>query len=69
MRRSQSRTAPATGALVPLEDLEAWVAAIKRLRDDPEAVQVAREIAVRRAQRFRYDAMIAGFDRVLTSDG
>lgn len=54
------------GALVPLGDVDAWVAAIERLRDDPAAVRSAREVAARRARQFRYDEMIGGFERVLT---
>jgi len=51
------------GALVPLDDADAWVAAIERLRRDARAARKAREVAARRAQVFRYDTMIAGFER------
>lgn len=56
------------GALVALNDVEAWVAAIERLRDDPVSAGKAREMASRRAKLFQYEAMIAGFERALTSD-
>jgi glycosyltransferase involved in cell wall biosynthesis len=55
----------AAGALVPLEDLDAWVAAIEKLRHDTGLVQTAREIAVRRAKLFTYETMVAGFERAL----
>ena len=54
------------GALVPLNDVDAWVAAIERLRKDTAAACVAREVAARRAQLFRFDKMVSGFERVLT---
>ena len=50
------------GALVPLDDDAAWVAAIERLRDDGQATQAARATASRRSQAFSYDAMIGGFE-------
>lgn len=56
----------AAGALVPLNDVAAWVAAISRLRNDPAAILAARQVAARRAQLFRFDAMVSGFERVLT---
>lgn len=56
------------GALVPLGDVDAWVAAIERLRRDPAAAAAARETARRRAEAFRYETMIAGFERVLGAD-
>ena len=56
------------GALVPLNDVEAWVAAIETLRRDSAAAQAARESAVRRAEVFRFENMIAGFERVLYGD-
>lgn len=58
----------AAGALLPLDDLNSWVKMIERLRIDKFAAQEAREVALRRAKLFRYDTMIAGFDRVLTYD-
>ena len=54
------------GALVPLGDVDAWVAAIERLRSDAAAFQSARRVVRRRAQLFCYDMMIAGFERALT---
>lgn len=59
----------AAGALVPLKDIDAWIAAIERLRSDPAAADAARRIAARRAQLFRYETMIAGFERALTRGG
>jgi glycosyltransferase involved in cell wall biosynthesis len=56
------------GALVPLEDANAWVAAIERLRGDARAARRARETAMRRAQLFRYDTMITGFERALAGE-
>jgi glycosyltransferase involved in cell wall biosynthesis len=56
------------GALVPLDDTNAWVAAIERLRSDPHAARTAREIATRRAQLFRYDKMITGFERAFAQE-
>ncbi len=56
------------GALLPLGNIHSWVTAIERLRVDGSAAQEAREAALRRGKVFRYDAMIAGFDRVLTDD-
>ena len=53
------------GALVPLDNVEAWVAAIERLRRDPVVALTAREIASRRSQLFRFDTMITGFERAL----
>jgi glycosyltransferase involved in cell wall biosynthesis len=58
----------AAGALVPLNDVGAWVAAIENLRDNETAVRRAREIASRRAQMFSYETMIAGFERALAGD-
>jgi glycosyltransferase involved in cell wall biosynthesis len=55
------------GALVPLGDLEAWVAAVERLRGDGEALARARATAARRATLFRYDSMIGAFEKVLAS--
>jgi glycosyltransferase involved in cell wall biosynthesis len=55
------------GALVPLNDVDAWVAAIERLRNDAAANRAAREVAAQRARLFRFDAMVSGFERVLTS--
>jgi glycosyltransferase involved in cell wall biosynthesis len=57
----------AAGALVPLEVVEAWVSAIRRLRDEPAAVAGARTVAARRARAFTYEAMVTGFEDVLTS--
>ena len=57
----------AAGALVPLNDVDAWVSAIERLRHDPEVVRAAREIAARRSQLFGFDRMVGGFERVLTA--
>jgi glycosyltransferase involved in cell wall biosynthesis len=53
------------GVLVPLGDVDAWVAAIERLRKDPAAVIAAKAVAARQAHLFGYDAMVAGFERVL----
>lgn len=53
------------GALVPLNDIDAWVGAIERLRYDTSA---AREIARERAEAFRYETMIAGFERALRGE-
>jgi hypothetical protein len=52
---------------VPLGDLEAWVAAVERLRGDGEALARARATAARRATLFRYDSMIGAFEKVLAS--
>ena len=54
------------GELVPLDDVDAWVAAIERLRNDGAAVRAAREIAARRARLFGFDEMVSGFERILT---
>jgi len=54
------------GALVPLNDVDAWASAIERLRSDPGAARAARETAERRAQSFRFETMVSGFERVLT---
>jgi glycosyltransferase involved in cell wall biosynthesis len=51
------------GVLVPMDNLEAWLAAIERLRSDPALVESTRKTASRRAQLFCYEAMIAGFER------
>lgn len=53
------------GALLPLEDLDAWVAAAERLRSDSEAVAAAKAVGARRSQLFTYDAMVAGFEKAL----
>ena len=53
------------GALLPLEDLDAWVAAAERLRSDPSAVAKAKAVAERRSRLFTYDAMVAGFEKAL----
>jgi glycosyltransferase involved in cell wall biosynthesis len=53
------------GALVPLGDVDAWAAAIERLRVDRAAMQAAREVARRRARLFGFDRMVAGFEKVL----
>jgi glycosyltransferase involved in cell wall biosynthesis len=53
------------GALVAVNDVDAWVAAIERLRRDPAAARTARETAARRAQNFKFETMISGFERVL----
>lgn len=58
----------AAGVLVPLEDLDAWVTAIETLRSDPGLAQAAREVAARRAKTFRYETMIAGFERVFAGE-
>jgi glycosyltransferase involved in cell wall biosynthesis len=55
------------GSLVPLNDVDAWVAAIERLRNDPITISTARAVAARRAQLFRFDKMVSGFERVLTT--
>jgi glycosyltransferase involved in cell wall biosynthesis len=57
----------AAGVLVPLDDLDAWVAAIEGLRRDAGMVQAARETASRRARGFTYETMITGFERALTT--
>ena len=57
----------AAGALVPLNDVDAWVAAIERLRSNPDAIHAARQVAARRAQLFRFERMVNGFERVLTA--
>jgi glycosyltransferase involved in cell wall biosynthesis len=56
------------GALVPLEDLDAWVAAIGRLRGCGQAACTARATARQRAALFKYDTMIDGFEQVLTRE-
>jgi glycosyltransferase involved in cell wall biosynthesis len=56
----------AAGALLPLEDLDAWVAAAERFRSDPSAVAAAKTVGARRSQLFTYDAMVAGFEKALT---
>jgi glycosyltransferase involved in cell wall biosynthesis len=53
------------GALVPLNDMVAWAAAIQQLRQ-PQAAREASERAKQRARLFRYEAMIDGFERVLS---
>jgi len=53
------------GALVPLNDVNAWVKAIEGLRASPEAVTGAHENALRQAAMFTYDRMISGFEHVL----
>lgn len=53
------------GMLLPLEDEDAWVAAIRRLGRDTAAVGAARETAARRAALFHFDAMVTGFERAL----
>lgn len=58
----------AAGALVPLNDIDAWVAAIEALRTDEAAARSARELAAQRAQVFRYETMIAGFERALAGE-
>jgi glycosyltransferase involved in cell wall biosynthesis len=55
------------GALVRLNDVDAWVAAINRLRHDPDALHQGRAVAARRAQVFHFDKMITGFERVLNA--
>lgn len=50
------------GALVPLNDVDAWVSAIERLRD---GASTARAIARERADAFRFETMIAGFEHAL----
>jgi glycosyltransferase involved in cell wall biosynthesis len=55
------------GALVPLDDVDAWAAAIETLRWHGEAACRAREAAARRAALFTFDRMVSGFERVLTA--
>ncbi len=54
------------GELVPLGDVDAWAAAIERLRSDADAALAARSVAARRANLFQFDKMVGGFERVLT---
>jgi glycosyltransferase involved in cell wall biosynthesis len=56
------------GLLVPLEDLDAWIAAIERLRDDPHFACGMRLAALRRATLFSYEAMISSFEHALLAD-
>lgn len=53
------------GALLPLEDLDAWAAAVEKLRSDPAAVAAAKAVGERRSRLFTYDAMVAGFEKAL----
>lgn len=55
------------GALVPLEDLDAWVAAIEGFRNDPERLEEARAQARRRAKAFTYEAMIDKFEKAIAA--
>ena len=57
------------GELVPVGDVDAWVAAIERLRSDPTAASAARRVAGRRARLFSYETMIDGFESVLIGGG
>jgi glycosyltransferase involved in cell wall biosynthesis len=60
---------PATGVLagelVPLNDANAWVAAIERLRTDGSLRVAASDQALRQARIFTYGRMIDGFDAAL----
>lgn len=55
------------GALLPLNALDAWAAAIAEFRHHPERAAQARAAARERARAFSYEAMIDGFERALTS--
>ncbi|GGE48828.1 glycosyl transferase [Agaricicola taiwanensis] len=59
------QTGKLAGELVPLNDVDGWVAAIERLRRDTSSRDAASEQARRQAQLFTYDRMIDGFNRTL----
>jgi glycosyltransferase involved in cell wall biosynthesis len=53
------------GALVPLNDVNAWVETIRRLLADPGAREAAREVADERSVLFRYDRMLDDYEALL----
>jgi glycosyltransferase involved in cell wall biosynthesis len=60
-------TGEIAGALVPLEDVDAWVAAIEAYRRDPALAETARAVAKRRVDMFTYDKMIDGFEAAIAA--
>jgi glycosyltransferase involved in cell wall biosynthesis len=53
------------GAVLPLDDGEAWVHAIERFQGDAEALAEVRPVTRLRAEVFSFDRMISGFEQVL----
>ncbi len=56
------------GALVPMENLEAWVAAIKKFSGDPALRARASNFAKERAKQFSYKQMIDEYEKVVLDD-
>jgi len=56
------------GALVPLNDLEAWVETIRRFQSDPDLRRRSADMARQRAEVFSYDRMVAGYEAVISGN-
>lgn len=57
------------GALLPVDDLDAWTVATRRFMGDRAARDEARTVAARRAALFTFDRMMDGFERIVTRRG
>jgi glycosyltransferase involved in cell wall biosynthesis len=53
------------GALLPVDDVEAWTLATSRFMGDAGARSAARDVAARRAALFTFDRMMDGFERIV----
>lgn len=53
------------GRLMPVDDLDAWTAAVNELASSTTVVAGAKETAKRRAEIFKFDTMISGFEQAL----
>jgi glycosyltransferase involved in cell wall biosynthesis len=53
------------GRLLPIDDLDAWTAAVNELASSTAAVAGAKETARRRAELFKFDRMITGLEKAL----
>jgi glycosyltransferase involved in cell wall biosynthesis len=53
------------GRLLPVDDLDAWTAAVNELASNTTAVAGAKATAKRRAEIFNFDTMINGFEQAL----
>ncbi|MEP3032880.1 MAG: glycosyltransferase family 4 protein [Pseudoruegeria sp.] len=56
------------GVLVPMDDLEVWVAEIRRLAEDSTLRQRVRQLAMQRAKQFNYKQMIDEYEKIVASD-
>jgi glycosyltransferase involved in cell wall biosynthesis len=60
---------PVAGALLPVDDLDAWAIATRRFMNDAAARRAARAVAARRAALFTFDRMMDGFERIVLRRG